>query len=637
MIAMALAVVNPYTAYVSRTWDYGYGTLPKGPVVIAFLLVAANGLALRLRSRLGLTRADLIVIYTILTIVASLIVIHLPYSLALSAYPFYRARAEFPWEPYVLDYIPPWLLPTASESVPGFWEGLTTGAAIPWGDWVAPVSAWGGFTLALFAAMFCLGALMRKDWIERQRLSFPLTEIPLAITGQNPQPTLRSSVFGQRAFWAGFLLAGGTLLLWWLNRLFPRVPGPALLYPIGQSFRGAGLPWSALVDVVADISPAVIGVMCLIPVEISFSLWAWFVLFRVFLVVCGGFGIPPLGTEGAGGFAPRSFFDYAGAGGFVMVAAAVLYQSRSAPKAALRALFGRENEEVDLWSPMSNCAALVGFVLANAFMVWWALHAGMSWLAFFLLMAALYPTLIGASRLTAAAGVLFPRPEPDPRSIVLRTVGANAIGPRSLALYSYINMSSLWEPQGLAIHQMMNSFKLLHSARIRGRGFLWAVAAATVGVIIAGSFGVLYASYRHGALTMLCWPITATPLCAFRTLDASLGSPEAADNWLRFAMVAGGGFALVLFKLSARFVWWPLSPIGFIIASVWHTNHRLWASAFIGWLLTAVIRRYGGLRLYRQLRPAFIGLVLGHYLTDAAMALFAAAVLGARGVSSLGR
>lgn len=49
MIAMDLAIVNPYTAYVSRTWDYGCGTLPKGPVVIAFLLVAANGLALRLR------------------------------------------------------------------------------------------------------------------------------------------------------------------------------------------------------------------------------------------------------------------------------------------------------------------------------------------------------------------------------------------------------------------------------------------------------------------------------------------------------------------------------------------------------------------------------------------------------------
>ena len=89
------------------------------------------------------------------------------------------------------------------------------------------------------------------------------------------------------------------------------------------------------------------------------------------------------------------------------------------------------------------------------------------------------------------------------------------------------------------------------------------------------------------------------------------------------------------YRLSANFIWWPLSPIGFIIAGVWHTNHAIWANAFIAWLLTTLIRKFGGFRLYRGLRPAFLGLVFGHYLTDAAMALFAALVLGSRGVTAL--
>ena len=43
----------------------------------------------------------------------------------------------------------------------------------------------------------------------------------------------------------------------------------------------------------------------------------------------------------------------------------------------------------------------------------------------------------------------------------------------------------------------------------------------------------------------------------------------------------------------------------------------------------------GGLRLYHSLRPAFIGIIFGHYLTDAAMAIFATFVLRARGITSL--
>jgi hypothetical protein len=134
---------------------------------------------------------------------------------------------------------------------------------------------------------------------------------------------------------------------------------------------------------------------------------------------------------------------------------------------------------------------------------------------------------------------------------------------------------------------------------------------------------------------MICWPITAVPTCSFRELDTSLRSPETADNWLRAAVVAGGGFTLLLTWLSSHFLWWPLNPIGFLVASVMHTNRELWMNAVLGWLITTLIRRFGGLRLYRQLRPAFLGIIFGDYLTEAAMAAFASLVLGARGMTGM--
>jgi hypothetical protein len=83
-------------------------------------------------------------------------------------------------------------------------------------------------------------------------------------------------------------------------------------------------------------------------------------------------------------------------------------------------------------------------------------------------------------------------------------------------------------------------------------------------------------------------------------------------------------------------VWWPLTPIGFIVATVYHTNQFVWTNALIAWLLTTIIQRYGGLRLYRELRPAFLGLVLGQLLTGVAMAGFAALFLGVRGTAASG-
>jgi hypothetical protein len=60
-----------------------------------------------------------------------------------------------------------------------------------------------------------------------------------------------------------------------------------------------------------------------------------------------------------------------------------------------------------------------------------------------------------------------------------------------------------------------------------------------------------------------------------------------------------------------------VSPVGFIIASSWAVENILWSPALLGWLITALLKRYGGLRLYRQVRPAFLGLVISAFLTPA--------------------
>ena len=635
-LAMAAAVVTPYTYYLSRTWNFGWGALPNGPVVIAFLLVALNGLFLRWRTSLGFTRADVLTIYIILTVSAALIVVFIPYTVGLTAYPLYQARREIGWDQSVLPHVPLWLQPSPGNTITWFWSGMPTGAATPWREWVKPMTSWGVLILALCGSLLCLGAMLRKDWVERQRLAFPLTEIPMALVGQGERPTTAGSVFRSRAFWLGFVPASGVILLTWLSRLYPSLPAFTLEHYPGQMIRNYGLPWSVLSDMKVRILPAVIGVMCLIPGEIAFSVWVFYVIFNVYLVVCASFGVIPGGTR-AGNFNPQSFFDYAEIGGFIAISVIALYRCRGFIALGLRRLVGRPGEAgpPDPWAPMAGASAVLGFAVANAVMLVWAVRAGMSWWSFALQMSIFYVTLIGGARLVATAGIVEPMPPVFPRAIMLRLLGARPLGPSSLMVAGLLNLSIMREPQSAPLNYLVNAFKLLHEGRVRGRGFPWAILVSVVCVGLVGSAAVIYFSYRHGAVSMICWPITAIPTCAFREFANSLRSPEDPETWLRAAVVAGAGFTLLLTWLSANLLWWPLHPIGFIIASVWHTNHTIWANAFTAWLLTTIIRRFGGFRLYRALRPAFLGLVFGHYLTDAAMAVFAALVLGSRGVTAL--
>jgi len=42
-----------------------------------------------------------------------------------------------------------------------------------------------------------------------------------------------------------------------------------------------------------------------------------------------------------------------------------------------------------------------------------------------------------------------------------------------------------------------------------------------------------------------------------------------------------------------RFFWWPFHPLGFVVAAGFNTS-QIWFSAFIAWLLKAIILQYGG-------------------------------------------
>jgi hypothetical protein len=627
LFAVISAATGPYLSFRMGVWLPGSDSLMTAPLLVLVGLVAMNAAVLRCRPRWALARGELLVVYVMLIVSLGWMTKGgLPFLVGLLTYPFYRATPANNWHSLVWPYLPPWLRVDDPNAVVWLWESRPEHAAVPWAAWWDPGLAWSAFIFALMVAMLCAAVLLRRDWIERQRLAFPLAEIPLAITGPAAHPGLGDPHLRNRLFLIGFGFPTALGLAQWLHRFFPAVPALDLyMIPVGRNFSGMGLPWNVLSDATLTISWATIGVMCLIPSDVALGLGLFYLLNKAQLV---GWSAAGLGRgPSTSGIDPGSFTSFEQAGGLVVLAGLVIYESRHSFRSAWRGLWRRE-QEADPTAPFPGRAAVLGLLVSSAAMLWFGLHLGASWWSFAVLMGLYFMAALVGSKLVAAGGVLSYHTGlyQFERQTMTGLLGTRIIGPQSLVVTTYLSQVFMEDPANIPMLQMVNALKLGHVERLRGRALTWAMLLAIALVLVVGLPAMLDMVYRYGAGALDRWPFTLAGDGALGDIDAALRDPTPAMAWKGLAMGVGGAAMLVMSWMQLRFLWWPVSPLGFVIASGWATENELWCCALIGWVVTSLIKRYGGLRLYRTLRPAFLGLVLGDVLTGSLTGMLSAVV-----------
>jgi len=172
------------------------------------------------------------------------------------------------WEPF-LGAFPRWLVVTDKEAIRGHYIGSTTfyrPAILK--VWIVPMLAWTGFiTLLLFVAN-CINVLVRRQWADSERLTFPILWLPLEMTEEGTS----ASLFHNRLLWAGFAIAAGISLWNGLAFLYPSLPA----LPVGitdmKSFFTAK-PWSSIDWFPITFYPLAIGLGFLLPLDLLFSCW----------------------------------------------------------------------------------------------------------------------------------------------------------------------------------------------------------------------------------------------------------------------------------------------------------------------------------------------------------------------------
>ncbi|HUT73281.1 MAG TPA: DUF6785 family protein [Armatimonadota bacterium] len=580
------------------------GVPPLPALLFLALLLAANFLLRDRGARWTLSGAELVVIFVMVGFAlnfSGLVGVRalMPFQGAL----FYYASPENQFADYQ-HYLPAWWYPHDPAVIRGEYEGVP-GAVVPWGAYALPMLRWSLFMLALAGVFICLLTLLRRQWTEGERLTFPLVQLPLAmLDGRRP------SFFADPLMWIGFGAAFLFNALRVLHAVAPSVPTPGFYTNLSPYFVG---PWEGLQPVLLFHLPQVVGLAYLVPLDISLSVWLIFVVVK--LVKHFGF---ILGYR-TGGF---PYMQEQAAGGFIAMALALLWMARRDIASALRAAFGRGPAPADN-HPLPLRWAVWGLFASLALLLGWCRLAGMSLAIaapFFFVIICF--ALVGA-RIRAEAGVPF---HLVPWGMATATL-SNAFGVKGLlamgGIQGFVLLSSLnwlgrfWLPTTLAESQI-ESFKLADAVGVRQRRMLYAVLAAIAIGILGNFWAHITAMFRWGELNVFHGGTQGSfnAMIAFQeygVMTNALQDPTPP----RYTQTAAAGvgalvtLGLLALRMGSRF--WALSPIGYLAATCWGEGNPYWFGFLEAWVLKALILWIGGMPLFRRLIPAFLGLALGHY------------------------
>ena len=164
------------------------------------------------------------------------------YFLGVITAPVYFASPENGWADTLLTRLFDWSVVSDHHAAVAFYEGLPAGAAFPWGSWIVPIFWWGCFFLAFFAANLCLMVVFRRQWMDYERLPFPLAAGLLELTGEHGQRGALMELLRNPRFKIGFFVAFFVFswdIVSWFTELIP----PLQANIDRQIFIGEGFPY----------------------------------------------------------------------------------------------------------------------------------------------------------------------------------------------------------------------------------------------------------------------------------------------------------------------------------------------------------------------------------------------------------
>jgi len=594
-----------YGDVVSQT-DLTSTSLMMPPIIILAALLIINGGLRRIRPSWVLVRGELITIYAMLTVSVILSGMGMLQFLctSLGAVPHY-ATPDNQWQ-NLFASAPHWIMPKL-WAIDGFYKG---GQPIPWAAWTTPIIFWSGFLFCMLLCMFCINSILLKQWMERERLAFPIVQLPLEMTDPS------GGFFRNKMMWMGFGLAAALETMNSLNYLYPNVPYVHLTaYDLQPMFVTP--PWNAIGYFPTTFYPLAIGLGFMLSVDVSFSLWFFYLLTKAENVF-----VASIGWSGAGGtLSSPPFLGQQGAGAFIGIAIVTIYLSRNHLRDVLSKAFRRDSRVDDSDQPLGYGTAVVGLAVGFIAMIAFCTAVGMSPLvaAAYLGIYLVFATTI--SRLRAEAGPAWVMgPDSNALNTVVQPIGTQMFSRQNLVALAYLHWFSI-EMRCCPMAVQVESMKMAQTVRIRQRVMTFVLLLAIVLGIAVGFWACLKVWYTYGAGSAKVEPWrTGMGKAPFDVATNYTKNPSRFDVSGITAMLFGAGVVFFLSFMRTKFIWFPFHPAGYVLANT-NTMYWLWCPFLIAWLCKVIITKYAGIKGYRAALPFFLGLVLGDYMSSGIWAL----------------
>jgi hypothetical protein len=587
---------------------------------LVFLTLAVNGVLRLVRRAWMLRQPELMLVWCMMIVASTVPASGLMRNFvpAMTAAPYLSQRPDLIWDD-VLREAPEGILlsnranDTASKK---FWEGTPKGepVRVPWGQWTRVFLTWGIYIGFFYLATLFMSALLRKQWVESERLFFVTARVPLDFTEGAGEGRLLPDLIRGKAFLAGALVT----VVFGVIRIAPLFTGgtpTCPLIPFPTIFEDTPLGYVGIYY--GKFYPIAIGFAFLVPSDVSLSIWFFYLFMLVQIIIANELGRPLEGGRSG------PFLQWQQSGAFLALAAGVLYMARQHLWAVLKSAFPWSRRMDDAGEPVSCRLSFWGLVISVVGLVVWNVHFKLGVAASIGMVGLTFAIVLVHSRMVAQGGLFFTQQSWGPSWFLHRISGGQIFSAPAAVVASLQGSFLISDSREVLGPHAMNALRIWSVFRKRRRLFLpIMLVTLAAGLAAAGYSTLRWVYYDQGVLNV---PIGSSHLYhlvnLYNEVHTMISQPWQGAQADYGALATGVGGMALLMALRGRFYWWPINALGFAIAMSWCTR-ELWFSFFLGWLAKTVILKFGAGQTLRGGRQFFLGVIVAEAMFITLLTVF---------------